>query len=117
MKAYVHNPNLYRQHYQNQVGKALPGFQGARLQHGYGLGALLGTLARKAVPLLASGAKFIAPHLKQAFKGIAKDVTGKVAQEATTRLLGTQKSQKRKKRRKVVSKRKKVKASTSNDIF
>ena len=114
MKAYVHDPNLYREHYQNQVGKALPGFQGARMQYGDGIGALLGSLARKAVPLLASGAKFVAPHLKQAFKGIAKDVTGKVAQEATTRLLSTQK---RKKPRKTVSKRKKVKASTSQDIF
>ena len=114
MKAYVHNPDLYREHYRNQVGAGLPGFQGGRTQHVYGFGTLLGSLARKAVPLLASGAKLIAPHLKQAFKGIAKDVTGKVVQSVTTKRLNTQK---RKKPRKSVSRRKKAKVSTSKDIF
>ena len=119
MKRYIHNPNIYRQHYQNQVGRALPAFKGTRIQHGYGLGSFLGKLARKALPLLASGAKLVAPHLKKAFKGIAKDVTGKVAQEATTRLVGaiSEKGNKPKKARKVISKSRKVKASTSKDIF
>ena len=118
MKPYIHNPNVYRHHFQNQVGRALPGFKGARTQRGHGLGSLFGALARKAIPLLSAGAKLVAPHLKHAVKGIAKDVTGKVAQEATTRLIGAMsKPQKRRAPRKTVSKRKKVRASTSKDIF
>ena len=77
MKPYIHNPTVYRQHYQNQVGRALPAFKGSRIQHGHGLGSFLGGLARKALPLLASGVKMAAPHLKRAAKNIAKDVAGK----------------------------------------
>ena len=115
MKAYIHNPNVYRHHYRSQVGSALPGFSGSRMhriQTGYGIGSILGSLARKAIPILASGIKLAAPHVKSALKGIAKDVTHEVAQKATQKLFN-----KPKPKRKPVRKRRKVKASTSKDIF
>ena len=116
MKPYIHNPSIYRQHY--QIGSALPGFQGSRMQHGNGIGAFLGKLARHAIPLLSKGVKFVAPHLKHAFKGIAKDVTSQVASKLLQpRSMAPMPRKKSKRKRKVVSKRKKVKASTSKDIF
>ena len=121
MKAYIHNPDIYRRHYLQQVGSALSGFHGVRMHRheGDGIGAFLGKLARKAIPLLISGvksgAKFIAPHAKAALKNMAKDVTGKVAQEITTRMTNTHKRKKSNPSR--VRRRKKVKRTTSPDIF
>ena len=39
----------------------------------------------KAILLHASGVKLAAPHIKQALKGIAKDVTHRVANETTNK--------------------------------
>ena len=74
MKKYIHNPNIYRYHFQH--GSALPGFSGIRMhrQRGDGIGAFLGKLARKAIPLLISGAKMAKPHVVKAAKNIAEDV-------------------------------------------
>ena len=52
-------------------------------QYEEGLLSILGSLARKAVPLLASGVKLPALHVKQAQTGTAKDVTHCVANEIT----------------------------------
>ena len=112
MKQYIHNPDIYRHHYRSQVGSALPGFSGNRMhrvQYGDGIGSILSSLARKAIPLLASGVKFAAPHVKKALKSLAKDVTQDFTRKATSRLL--------KRKRKPVSRRKKVKRTTSKDIF
>ena len=117
MKAYVHDPAIFRQHYLNQSGQGLPGFRGQRMQYGRGIGSFLGKLVRKAIPLLASGAKMVAPHLKKAAVSIATDVGGKAMQAVTRKITGSKKPVKRRKRAKVVSKRRKVKASTSKDIF
>lgn len=115
MKPYIHNPAIYQDHYRAQVGSALPGFRGTRIHRhrGEGIGAFLGRLARKAIPLLRSGAKLAAPHVKKALKGIAKDVTNKAAEEATNRLF----NKKRKANTAPVRRRKKVKRTTSPDIF
>lgn len=100
MKTYTHNPNIYREHY----GNGLPGFHGTRMQYGHGWG----TLARRAIPLLKTGVKIIAPHLKKAAKEIAKDVGGRLVSTAY----------KRKAQQKPVIQRKKFKVSTSKrDIF
>ena len=113
MKSYIHNPNIYRHHYDSQVGSAIPGFSGVRMHRGDGIGAFLGKLARKAIPLLISGAKLAKPHLKKAAKSIAKEAAQKVLHEATNRIVN--------KKRKVVStpvrRRKKVKRTTPKDIF
>ena len=109
MKAYTHDPNIYQKHFNYQVGNALPGFRGERMQYGYGIGSILGAIARRAMPLLRTGAKIIAPHLKNAAKNIAEDVGGRVVQELFVN--------KRKAQRKSVSRRKKFKASTSKKDY
>ena len=112
MKTYSHNPNVYREHFRNQVGKAIPGFKGARTQYGSGFGSILGAIARRAMPLIKSGIKLLSPHLKTAARGIAQDVTSRAVNEVSSRF-GPQTPNKRKRTRKAVSRRKKVKASTS----
>ena len=83
MKKYIHNPNIYRHHFQR--GSALPGFRGTRMhrQHGDGIGSFLGKLARKAIPLLISGAKLAKPHVMNAAKNIANDVGKSVVKTIT----------------------------------
>ena len=75
-KLYTANPDQYRDHFHIQVGGNLPGFRGSRMQHGDGLGSFFSKLARKAMPLIMSGLKVVAPHAKQAAKGVAQDVIG-----------------------------------------
>ena len=116
MKPYIHNPKIFQHHYHSQVGSALPGYAGVRVhrnQEGDGIGTVLAKLARKAIPLLMSGAKLAKPHVMKAAKGIAKDVTHKVAHEATTRLF----NKKTKPKTAPVRRRKKAKSTTSQDIF
>lgn len=118
MKVYSHDPNVFREHYRNQVGKALPGFKGARVQYGSGIGNILGAIARHAMPLIRSGAKILAPHLKTAAKGIVKDVASRAVNEATTRFGGSVSTpNKRRRKRQPAIRRKKVKASTSNSDY
>ena len=66
---YSVDPNTFRYHY----GAALPAFKGSRMQYGRGFGSML---KRVALPLLRKGATFLAPHLKNAAKGIASDLMG-----------------------------------------
>ena len=117
MKTYVHNPNIYRNHYVRQVGSALPGFRGMRMhQEGDGIGAFLGRLARKAIPHILSGvkagARIAKPHVQKAAKGIAKDVSNRVLHEVTTHV-----NKRKKATNGPVRRRKKVKRTTSTDIF
>ena len=109
MKKYIHNPNIYRDHFQH--GSALPGFRGTRMHRGDGIGAFLGKLARKAIPLLISGAKLAKPHVIKAAKNIAEDVGKSVFKTMS----------KPNKRKKTVStsvrRRKYSKRATPPDIF
>ena len=126
MKPYIHNPNLYRDHYRSQLGGNLPGFRGMSMhrQHGNGIGALLSKLACKAIPLLMSGAKMIKPHVIKAAKGVVNDVAGNVVssvfktsqkRKRTGRSKATLK--KRKVKGKSIRRRKESKRTTSPDIF
>ena len=141
MRTYIHNPDIYRRHYKAQIGRALPGFSGSRMQHGEGIGAFLGSMARKALPLISSGLKMAKPHLTRAAKGVAKDLTHQAADMVVNRLSkkspksaaivknivnsanfgssnGRSKGKaKRKSKRKPVIKRKKRKGTRSKDIF
>ena len=65
MKPYIHNPQVYRNHF----GSGDTVFQGARRQRGYG------AVKRFAVPLISKGIKFAAPFVKK----IARHAVGKVA--------------------------------------
>ena len=73
MKAYVHNPEIFRQHFKHQVGSG-GFFRGKRMHRGDGLGLLLGKLARSAIPLLKAGVKAVTPHAKRAAKAAFKEV-------------------------------------------
>ena len=63
MHQYVHNPDIYRRHFQ---GKALPAFQGQRMQHGHGFPMKF--MRRLASPLLSS----MAPHVAGVASKLAK---------------------------------------------
>jgi hypothetical protein len=115
MKLYQHDPFLYRNHFRQQVGGELPGFKGTYVQHGNGLGSFLGSLARKAIPLLRAGIKLAAPHVKRAGKDIARDLSGQVIQKVTERM--GRGVNKRHASRKKVRKQTRTKATTSKDIF
>lgn len=65
MKPYIHNPQVYRNHF----GRGDTVFQGARRQRGYG------AVKRFAVPLISKGIKFAAPFVKT----FARKAIGKIA--------------------------------------
>lgn len=48
--------NPYVSYYVNQVGQGFPAYSGLPVQHGRGLGQVLGSLFRSAAPLLKRGA-------------------------------------------------------------
>ena len=59
---------------QLQHGGSLPAFHGARIQRGYGLGSLFGSLARAVLPLFKQGAKTVGKAAVRTGFDIAKDV-------------------------------------------
>ena len=64
--------NQYLDYYVNQAGGDMPAFVGARYQKGHGLGNILRTLTRFALPMIKKGVKVIG---KQALK-TGLDVAG-----------------------------------------
>jgi hypothetical protein len=117
MKLYQQDPFLYRNHFRQQVGGELPGFQGTYVQHGNGLGSFLGSMARKAIPLLRAGIKLAAPHVKRAGKDIARDLSGQVIKKVTERIGRGKRNKSGKSSRRKTKKQKVIKAITSKDIF
>ena len=111
MKVYRQDPTLFRDHFHRQVGGALPGFKGARVQYGDGIGSFLGAMARKAIPLIRAGIKLAAPHVKKAGKDIAQEIAGHAVQKVSQAVKRPRKTRKR------VTKRRKVKAARPKDIF
>lgn len=111
MKVYRQDPTLFRDHFHRQVGGALPGFKGARVQYGDGIGSFLGAMARKAIPLIRAGIKLAAPHVKKAGKDIAQEIAGHAVQKVSQAVKRPRKT------RKVVTKRRKVKGARPKDIF
>ena len=111
MKVYRQDPSIYRRHF----GGNLPGFKGARVQYANGIGSYLGILARKAIPLLRAGVKLAAPHVKQAGKEIAKDISGHVIKKATEKMTG--KAYKPRKSKPKARKRRVTKRTTRRNIF
>ena len=57
MRPYVHNPDIFRKHY---IGRALPAFQGQRMQYG---ASPFNLIKRIAASFIYQGIKFAAPHL------------------------------------------------------
>ena len=97
MKVYQQDPNIYRRHF----GGNLPGFKGARIQHGNGIGSFLGILARKAIPIIRAGVKLAAPHVKQARKDIAKDLSKELVKKVSAKMSGKAYKSKRKPKKRV----------------
>ena len=58
----------------SQLGGSLPGFQGARMQRGFGLGSLFSGFYRAALPFTKTGAKLLGTILLDTSTNIMKDV-------------------------------------------
>ena len=56
---------LYEEYYLNQTGRGMAAFTGARYEQGHGLGNMLCSLTKFALPFLKKGAKSVG---KQAMK-------------------------------------------------
>lgn len=72
------DPQRFVPYYINQAGNGLPGFVGAPVVYGRGLGSMLSRAFRFVMPFLKRGVNLAKPHLKTAAKGIASDVVGAV---------------------------------------
>lgn len=68
------DPHRFVNYYESQVGGALPGFYGAPVMYGRGLGSLFSKLFRFVAPLVKRGFSIAKPHLKAAAGSIATDV-------------------------------------------
>lgn len=73
------DPHRFVRYYENQVGGALPGFAGAPVMYGRGIGSLFSRLFRFISPLVKKGFALAKPHLKSAAKNIATDVISHAA--------------------------------------
>ena len=58
----------------SQLGGSLPGFQGAQMQRGFGLGSLFRGFYRTALPFAKTGAKLLGTTLLDTGANIMKDV-------------------------------------------
>ena len=71
------DPHRFVNYYQNQVGGTLPGFYGAPVMYGRGIGSIFSKLFRFVAPLVKKGCAIAKPHLKTVATNIASDVIGK----------------------------------------
>ena len=78
------DPHRFIQYYESQVGGNLPGFYGAPVMYGRGIGSLFSRLFRFISPLVKKGFAIAKPHLKSAATGIASDVFSKAVGQLTS---------------------------------
>jgi len=71
------DPQRFVSYYENQAGGSLPGFYGAPVMYGRGIGSIFSRLFRFVAPLVRRGFAIAKPHLKSAVKNIASDVISK----------------------------------------
>ena len=70
----------------NQNGGSLPGFHGARIQRGYGLGSFFKSIARVAIPSVKKGVNALGKKAVETAVNVGQDVlTGKSVKEAVRR--------------------------------
>ena len=67
------DPRRFVAYYEGQVGGALPGFYGAPVMYGRGIGSIFSKLFRFVAPLLRKGFAVAKPHLKTTATNIASD--------------------------------------------
>ena len=65
---------LYEEYYLNQTGRGMATFAGARYQRGHGLGNMLRSLTKFALPFLKKGAKAVGKQAMKTGMNIAQDV-------------------------------------------
>jgi hypothetical protein len=71
----VVDTKLLKDHFlRQQRGGNIAGYRGARFQRGYGIGAILKSLARYAIPLFKQGAKVAGKRALQAATEVGQDV-------------------------------------------
>ena len=76
----------FNKYYLNQVGSGLPYYSGSKgLQRGHGLGGLIGSLFRTAMPLLKKGAEAVGRQALRTGVDIAEDVIGGKNVKSATR--------------------------------
>ena len=83
------------------------------MQYGNCIGSFVGTLPRKAIPLIKAGVNISAPHSKKAAKNVARELTCQVVQDVA----GSIGHKKRRKPKKRVIERKNVKRAAAKNIF
>ena len=132
-----HNPNAsaYHEYYLNQAGRGYPVYTGTRYQRGHGLGSIIGSLFKSAVPLLKRGAKTLGRKALKTGLNLASDIMEgqNVTQATKSRLKSTgqnllqkamdtvgppgKRSIKRAAKRKKHRRRQTMLRNTSKDIF
>ena len=65
---------LYEEYYLNQTGRGMAAFTGARYQRGHGLGNMLRSLTKFALPFLKKGAKAVGKQAMKTGMNIAQEV-------------------------------------------
>lgn len=86
---WAEDPHRFVQYYERQVGGDLPGFYGAPVMYGRGIGSLFSRLFRFVSPLVKKGFAIVKPHLKTAASNIASDVIS----QAVGKFTGSQQKQ------------------------
>jgi hypothetical protein len=88
-----HNTDARAHHnyYMHQVGRGYPVYVGTRYQRGHGLGSIIGSLFKSAVPLLKRGVKTLGRESLKTGLSLALDVMEgqNVRQAAKSRLKST----------------------------
>ena len=65
---------LYEEYYLHQTGRGMAAFTGARYQRGHGLGNMLRSLTKFAIPFLKKGAKAVSKQAMKTGMNIAQEV-------------------------------------------
>ena len=65
---------LYEEYYLNQTGRGMAAFTGAHYQRGHGLGNMLRSLTKFAIPFLKKGAKAVGKQAMKTGMNIAQEV-------------------------------------------
>lgn len=78
------DPHRFVSYYENQAGGALPGFYGAPVMYGRGIGSIFSRSFRFVSPLVKKGFAIAKPHLKTA----AKNIASQAVSHAMSRIAG-----------------------------
>lgn len=76
-------PHRFVRYYEGQVGSFLPGFYGAPVMYGKGIGSIFSRLLSFVSPLFKTGFAVAKPHLKTAATNIATDAVKRVMGKLT----------------------------------